>query len=102
MTSAETVIPEALTSLAEALESNVTPLLEQAKASFEAAEIEGEAFSRAGIAMQIVYPGTREWALKDCETKNEELTAIHDKLTATANIWSRAEGSNTMPGIELV
>ena len=63
----ETVQPQALRALAEQLESQVHPLLERAVNSFKAAEIEGEKFSTAGIAMQIVYPGTKEFAETDAE-----------------------------------
>ncbi|SHG50773.1 hypothetical protein SAMN05443575_2121 [Jatrophihabitans endophyticus] len=94
--SGETIIPEALIQLANQLDDAVGPELDRAKASFEAAEISGDKFSQAGLSLQVVYPGTREWAIADAQSKHDELRAITDKLAATATLWARAESDNTI------
>ncbi|HEY7048739.1 MAG TPA: hypothetical protein VH373_16075 [Jatrophihabitantaceae bacterium] len=96
MSDGETVQPEALRQLAEQLESQLHPLLERAAHSFEAAEIEGEKFSTAGIAMQIAYPGTREFAATDADSKIEVVSAMKEKLSATAEEWDKAEHASTV------
>lgn len=92
----ETIRPEQLTALAQQLESTVGPLLDQAAASLGAATIAGSAFSNAGLAMQVVYPGLRDWAVRDARTEHDELDAVRDKLRATAALWSDAESSSTV------
>lgn len=98
----ETIVPASLTHLSDELRGQVATLLQQAHQAFDAAEVGGDAFSTAGLAMQIVYPGTRQWALRDCQRKGDELTTACDKLDSTADTWNRAEHESTVPGSELV
>lgn len=96
MGSQETVVPEKLIELANNLDDRVGPELDKAKWYFEQAEIDGGAFTAVGLAMQVVYPGTREWAIKDAESKNTELRSITDKLANTAKQWAKAEEDSTV------
>lgn len=90
------VQPEALRQLAEQLESQVGPLLEQAAQKFEAAEVEGEAFSKDGLGIALIYPGTREFAMKDVESKIDLLAEMREKLDDTADEWEKAEQASTI------
>lgn len=95
----ETIVPERLIQLANDLDDSVGPELDLAKASFEAATISGDKFSQAGATMQVAYPGAREWAIADVQSKDAELRSITDKLAATATLWASAETDNTIVAI---
>ena len=96
MGSGETIVPERLIELANALDDTVGPELDLAQAYFTEAEIPGDKFSQAGIGMQLAYPGIREWAIADSDSKRQDLKAITDKLAATATTWANAESDNTI------
>lgn len=96
MGNSETVIPERLIQVANALDDAVGPHLDLAKAHFEEAEIAGDKFSQAGIGMAVAYPGIRQWAITDAESKRKELLEITDKMADTAKTWAAAESNNTI------
>lgn len=96
MGSGETITPERLIQLANELDDAIRPELDTAKAKFEAADIPGDKFSQVGAAMLIAYPGARQWAIADAQSKQEELRSLTDKLAATAKLWADAETNNTV------
>jgi hypothetical protein len=96
MSGNETIVPERLIELANTLDDTVGPELDLAKAYFEQAEIAGDKFSQAGIGMQLAYPGIRQWAMTDSQSKRTDLLSLTDKLAATATTWANAESDNTV------
>jgi hypothetical protein len=96
MSGNETIVPEQVIGYANALDQAAGPALDAAKAAFEAADIDGGAFSPVGIALAVAYPGSQHWAVNDAQSKHEQLRAITDNMAATAKLWAAAETDNTI------
>ncbi len=90
----ETVTIEALRKVAENLET-VKATLEAAKNSFEQAEVGGAAFSHYGLEMQIAYPITHAFMVRNLEGKVAHVETIMERLKSTASIWEQAEHHST-------
>lgn len=92
----EQIVPSSVHGFANALDSALTPLFQEAQEKFgEACELNGPAFSEYGVELQATYPGVAHLALRDLQTKAQAVESIIERLHQTAGVWEFSEQAST-------
>ncbi|GAA1699513.1 hypothetical protein [Fodinicola feengrottensis] len=88
--------PDGIAQHGDDLVNQLGPLLEQAKAGLEKAELGSEDFSIDGVLLSSCYPGAHEYWLKEVDWIVEELGKLQGALHQVAQSWSSAEDHSTV------